>query len=257
MGDTVSTDLVVHFLRAVPRQRAAFERFLQATPEQRAAIERILYEGEAQAGQATTAAESATLPGRLAEKTVASVADSPAVPLDCKSAFAEILRRIGSVAEGLHGLQHENGQLRTENETLRAMQLNGAFGFVLDVGRQDFLDFAVIMAKGNRAAAADFLKVPQRSFYDRTERWKTLGKNYHHMWRWVQWRKAVGRKIKLRLPDSPEALHEVVTAIGESSSQNYPALLRQILEVLVKVNPKNCDSICGELVALIKEELPQ
>lgn len=237
--------------------RKLLEALLRAPAEKMAAVERILYEGEAQEGQSAAAAQPAMLPGGLAGEPVAGVADTPAGSLDCKSAFVEILRRIGAVAEGLHGLRQENGQLRTENETLRAMQLNGAFGFVLDVERQDFLDFAVIMAKGNRAAAADFLKVPQRSFYDRTERWKTLGKSHQQMWRWVQWRKAVGRKIKLRLPESPEALHEVVTAIGESSSQNYPALLRQILEVLMKVNPKNCESICRELVALIKEELPQ
>jgi hypothetical protein len=89
------------------------------------------------------------------------------------------------------------------------------------------------------------------------------------MLRWIQWRKAVGRKIKLRLPDpkdsgsadetavDPNVLQEVVEAVGESSSRNYPSLLREILSVLLAQNPKNWESARRDLVALIKEELPQ
>jgi hypothetical protein len=140
---------------------------------------------------------------------------------------------------------------------------------VLEVQREDFLAFAVIMALGNPNAASKFLKAPQRTFYDRLERWKTGVKSYQRMLRWVQWRKAVGRKIKLRLPDpkdsgsadetavNPDVLHEVVEAIAESSSQNYPSLLREILSVLLAQNPKNWESARRDLVALIREELPQ
>ena len=89
------------------------------------------------------------------------------------------------------------------------------------------------------------------------------------MLRWIQWRKAVGHKIKLRLPDpkdsgspgetatNPDLLQEVVEAVGESTSQNYPSLLREILSMLLAQNPKNWESARRDLVALIKEELPQ
>ena len=149
------------------------------------------------------------------------------------------------------------------------MQAGGFFNFVLHVEREDFLAFAFVMALGNRSAAAESLQVPQRSFYDRLERWQTRGKNYQQMLRWIQWRKAVGRKIKLRLPDpkdsgsadetavDPNVLQEVVEAVGESSSRNYPSLLREILSVLLAQNPKNWESARRDLVALIKEELPQ
>ena len=43
------------------------------------------------------------------------------------------------------------------------------FKFALRVEPEDFRAFAIIMALGNRKAAADFLKVPHRSFYDRVE----------------------------------------------------------------------------------------
>jgi hypothetical protein len=201
-------------------------------------------------------------PGAVAEGTLAPACD-------IRTALAEIHRQIGAVAQGTYDLRKENRQLQDENESLRAMQAGGFFNFVLHVEREDFLAFAFVMALGNRSAAAESLQVPQRSFYDRLERWETRDKNYQQMLRWIQWRKAVGRKIKLRLPDpkdsgsadetgvNPDVLHEVVEAVGESSSQNYPSLLREILGVLVAQNAKNWDSARRDLVTLIKEELPQ
>jgi hypothetical protein len=176
---------------------------------------------------------------------------------DPRTALGEILRQIRAVAQGTFELRRENRQLEEENERLRGMQAHGLFDFVLKVERDDFLAFAVIMALGSRNAARKFLDAPKRTFYDRLERWKAGDQNHRDMLRWIAWRKTVGRKIKLRLPQTPEALHEVVAAIGESSSRDYPSLLRQILEVLLAVNPKNCNRICSELVVLIKEELPQ
>jgi len=44
---------------------------------------------------------------------------------------------------------------------------------------------------------------------------------------------------------------------GESSSRDYPSLLRDILRGLLAQDPKNWESARRDLVALIKEELPQ
>ena len=193
----------------------------------------------------------------------------PAQPCGTATAIAEIRDLIEAVAQQKQELRKENAQLQEENERLRGMQAHGLFDFVLEVEREDFLAFAVIMTLGNPNAASKFLKAPQRTFYDRLERWKTGVKSYQEMLRWIQWRKEVGRKIKLRLPDpkdsgsaddtavNPDVLHEVVEAIGESSSQNYPSLLREILSVLLAQNPKNWERARQDLVALIKEELPQ
>jgi hypothetical protein len=241
----------------------------RATPEKLAAVERCLA-GEHLPDLQNTG-QRATVPPDPAGAPAAAVAvtETPSEPWDIRPALAEIHRQISAVAQGTYDLRKENRQLQDENESLRDMQYGGLFDFVLDVEREDFLAFAVIMALGNRSAAADSLKVPQRSFYDRLERWKTRGKSYQEMLRWIQWRKAVGRKIKLRLPDpkdsgsadetavDPNVLQEVVEAVGESSSRNYPSLLREILSVLLAQNPKNWESARRDLVALIKEELPQ
>jgi hypothetical protein len=241
----------------------------RATPEKLAAVERFLA-GEHLPDPQNTGLRATVPPGPAGAPAAAvAVAETPSEPWDIRPALAEIHRQISAVAQGTYDLRKENRQLQDENESLRDMQYGGLFDFVLDVEREDFLAFAFIMALGNRSAAADSLKVPQRSFYDRLERWKTRGKSYQEMLRWIQWRKAVGRKIKLRLPDpkdsgsadetavDPDVLQEVVEAVGESSSRNYPSLLREILSVLLAQNPKNWESARRDLVALIKEELPQ
>ena len=241
----------------------------RATPEKLAAVERFLA-GEHWPDPQNTGQRATVPPGPAGAPAAAvALAETPSEPWDIRPALAEIHRQISAVAQGTYDLRKENRQLQDENESLRDMQYGGLFDFVLDVERDDFLAFAVIMALGNRSAAADSLKVPQRSFYDRLERWKTRGKSYQEMLRWIQWRKAVGRKIKLRLPDpkdsgsadetavDPNVLQEVVEAVGESSSRNYPSLLREILSVLLAQNPKNWESARRDLVALIKEELPQ
>jgi hypothetical protein len=241
----------------------------RATPEKLAAVERFLA-GEHLPDPQNTGQRATVPPGPAwAPAAAVAVAKTPSEPWDIRPALAEIHRQISAVAQGTYDLRKENRQLQEENESLRDMQYGGFFNFVLDVEREDFRDFAFIMALGNRSTAADSLKVPQRSFYDRLERWKTRGKSYQEMLRWIQWRKAVGRKIKLRLPDpkdsgsadetavDPNVLQEVVEAVGESSSRNYPSLLREILSVLLAQNPKNWESARRDLVALIKEELPQ
>jgi hypothetical protein len=55
---------------------------------------------------------------------------------------------------------------------------------------------------GNRRAAAEFLETPHRTFYDRVEKWPSLGKEYQKMARAVEWRKEVGRKIMVPLGES-------------------------------------------------------
>ena len=243
------------------------KQVLDSTLEQQAAIERIL-KGDPLPDAQHTGQRAAVPPG-AAEAPVAALPGEPAEPWDVRSALREIHRQISAVAQGTYDLRKENGQLQEENEKLRAMQYGGLFNFVLDVEREDFLAFAVIMALGNPNVARKFLEAPQRTFYDRLDRWKTGTKSHREMLRWIEWRKAVGRKIKLRLPDpkdsgspegmaaNPEVLHEVVAAIGESSSRNYPSLLREILSALLAQNPKNWESARRELVGLIEDELPQ
>ena len=140
------------------------------------------------------------------------------------------------------------------------------FKFALRVEPEDFRAFAIIMALGNRKAAADFLKVPHRSFYDRVEKWPARGRDYQRLYRFVEWRKKVGRKIMVRLgnsmqsgepsdePENPQTVEAVADRIAAADSRDYPTILREVLEALARQDPKNWAEVRREVVELIRED---
>jgi hypothetical protein len=187
-----------------------------------------------------------------------------------------LLERLGDVVAEMAGMRREiaavakgNYELRQENEELKQMQGAGLFKFALRVDVADFQAFATVMAMGNRRAAAEFLGVPLATFYRRTDSWRMRGKDYQRMFRLVEWRKATGRKIQVRLEDSlvsgaagesgenPETIGDVLAKMKERGSDNlgYPEILRQVLEALQEQNEENWDGVRQELVSLLREEV--
>jgi hypothetical protein len=87
------------------------------------------------------------------------------------------------------------------------------------------------------------------------------------MFRLVEWRKKVGRKILVRLedsvqsgepndePENPVTVASVLEGIAASDSRDYPAILREIMEVLVTQNSKNWPEVGKEAIAIIKDEI--
>jgi hypothetical protein len=177
-----------------------------------------------------------------------------------EKAVERIDRNMEAVAKGTF-------ELRRENEELRTLQKEGFFKFALKVDGEDFRAFAIIMALGNRKAAADFLKVPHRSFYDRVEKWTSRGKDYQRLYRFVEWRKNVGRKIMIKLgdsmqsgepndaPENPETVEAVADRIASADNRDYPTILREILEALAEQNPENWAEVRAEVMGIITEEL--
>jgi hypothetical protein len=168
--------------------------------------------------------------------------------------------RLDAVASG-------NFKLLKENSGLQQLQTDGFFKFALRVESEDFRAFAAIMALGNRKVAAEVLKVPVRTFYDRVGRWSSRGLEYQRMARLVGWRKRTGRRIKVRLEDSvqsgepndeaenPVTVGAVLESISTADARDYPAILRQVMETLEAQNTKNWPSVRNELVEMIKEEV--
>lgn len=162
-------------------------------------------------------------------------------------------------------------ELRRENEELRKLHADGCLKFATRVHGEDFHAFAVIMALGNRNAAADFLKAPHRTFYDRVNKWQNGSRDYQRMFRLVEWRKAQGRKLKVRLEDSiafgdsggsaenPHTVEEVLTEMkdGAVDSRAYPELLRDIFDLFAKQNAQNWQSVRKEALEILSEEVPQ
>jgi hypothetical protein len=183
--------------------------------------------------------------------------------------YGAVLAAMERFEEKLEVVARGNFELRRENEELRTLHGEGFFKFALRVDGEDFRAFAVIMALGNRKAAADFLEVPHRSFYDRVEKWPGRGRDYQRMARFIDWRKRSSRRIKLRLEDSvqsgepndesenPETVRGVLDAISAGDNRDYPAVLAQVMEALKAQNVKNWPAVRDELVGMIREEVAQ
>ena len=205
--------------------------------------------------------------GFASNGTVEPMLSEFAMRLNRGNGLAAVVQRIGS---DLQVIAKGAADLRRENQELKEMQGAGLFQFALRVDVADFQAFAAVMALGNRKAAAEFLDVPMRTFYDRVEAWRMRGKDYQRMFRMVEWRKATGRKIHVRLEDSlmssdgsnsenPETLASVLAKMKEQGSDNrgYADILRQVWQALQEQNTGNWDGVRNELVEILREEVPQ
>ena len=182
-----------------------------------------------------------------------------------------LAKTVEKISHDLHAVATDKYELRKENEELRRLHAEGYFKFAMRVDADDFQAFAVIMALKTQKAAADFLGIPFRTFYDRVKRWPRKGPDYMRMFRMVDWRKKTARQMNIRLEDSllsgepsdeaenPQTIHDVLTRMKEESIDNrdYPAILRQILEAMIEQNATNWPKVREEVIGIITEEIPQ
>ena len=178
-------------------------------------------------------------------------------------------RALEKVAGDLEAVAQGTHELRKEKEGLQRLVADGVLKFAVRVDKDDFQAFAFIMALGNRKSAADALRIPSRSFYDRVDKWKNGGPDQQRMFGLVEWRKAVGRKLVDPLPaslqsaeaidgaENPVTIDAVLTKVMQDEPDSREELLRQIFGALATQNPENCDRVRKELMGLIDEEVPQ
>lgn len=185
-------------------------------------------------------------------------------------AIANIGKSVETVRVNTEAIAKNEYELRQENAELRELAKNGFLRFATRVEADDFRAFAAIMLTGNRNQAAKALTMPQRSFYDLVETWLSRGPDYRRMYRMADWRKKVGRKIKVRLDDSllgteiedqaenPETMREVLAAMRDKTdAKSQDDLLRDILQAMARQNAQNWSSIQAEVIGLLKQELSQ
>lgn len=186
------------------------------------------------------------------------------------AALAVMRDSLDAVAKGNCELRKDADRLQVENDELRGKLADRFFDFALEVGKDDFWKFAVIMALGNRKAAAKHLEVAERSFYGQIDRWKgERARGYQTMLRLIAWRKKAGRCEEVELPDSvvsagtdgepenPETLGRVLELIKGAQNVDYPRLLVMMLSLLRMQNPKNWAKVRDELVGVIRAEFSQ
>jgi len=178
-----------------------------------------------------------------------------------------LVKTVERIDRNIEAVAQDKYELRKENEELRQLNKDGYFNFAVRVNGEDFLAFAVIMALGNRKAAAEHLKIPARTFYHRVDQWAGRGKDYQLMLRYLEWRKRSSRHLKVELnpslqsgedgdqPENPETMADVLTEIKAADTKSYPALLAEVLEALKRQNGGNWTMVRQELVEMIKDEV--
>jgi hypothetical protein len=194
-----------------------------------------------------------------------------AATLDTIQAKIDDLKQgVDTVRMNTEAIAKNEYDLRQENAELRELAKNGFLRFATRVEADDFRAFAAIMLTGNRNQAAKALSIPQRSFYDLVESWLSRGADYKRMHRMADWRKKVGRKIKVRLDDSllgteikdqaenSETIRDVLAAMRDKTdADNRDDLLRDILQALARQNAQNWQSVQAEVIGLLREVVPQ
>jgi hypothetical protein len=245
---------------ATSQERQARVRFVEWTPEQAAAAQTFTGTGDGSGDCIGVMAVFVPTDAGPAERTEA------VRRLRAECELRAMLMRIDRNIEAVARNQYE---LRKENEELRQLNKEGYFNFAVRVDGEDFLAFAVIMALGNRKAAADHLKVPHRSFYNRVDQWAARGKDYQLMLRYMEWRKRSSRHLKVALnpslqsgesddqPENPETMADVLEEVKAADHKSYPTLFAEVLQALERQNTGNWMAVRKELVELIKEEVLQ
>ena len=178
-----------------------------------------------------------------------------------------LVKTVERIDRNIEAVAQNQYELRKENAELRQLNKDGYFNFAVRVNGDDFLAFAVIMALGNRKAAADHLKIPARTLYHRVDQWAGRGREYKLMLRYLEWRKRSSRHLKVELnpslqsgesgdqTENPETMADVLTEIEVAKNQDYPALLAEVLQALQRQNSGNWTAVRQELVEMIKDEV--
>jgi hypothetical protein len=178
-----------------------------------------------------------------------------------------LVKTVERIDRNIEAVAQNQYELRKENAELRQLNKDGYFNFAVRVNGEDFLAFAVIMALGNRKAAAEHLKIPARTLYHRVDQWAGRGREYKLMLRYLEWRKRSSRHLKVELnpslqsgesddqAENPETMADVLTEIEVAKNQDYPALLAEVLQALQRQNSGNWTAVRQELVEMIKDEV--
>jgi hypothetical protein len=170
---------------------------------------------------------------------------------------------LDTVARDKYELREENEQLVAERDELEGQQAEKFFGFAAEVSKDDFWDFALIMALGNRRKAATALQVAERSFYERVGNWsRNRNKGYQKMVRLMEWRKAVARRSEERLPSgdndeaaNPKLVKDLLEVMKAGDNLDYPALVKVIFVALRSQNRENWATVRGGLMEMIEGDV--
>lgn len=153
------------------------------------------------------------------------------------------------VDKNLELMKREQHELRLAKAELEKMRGEGLFSFVEKIDHESFKVMCAILAHGDVAKASRALGEKDSTVRTRIDSWKQRGPAYGVLREFVRWRKSVGRREKVNLPE------ELFKA--QSPDTDYAGLLSDVLDELLSFDGDNWEEKCEELAGLIRPYVPR
>jgi len=135
-------------------------------------------------------------------------------------------------------------ELRRIKEVLQKMQNEKLFGFVTKIRPNDFRALCAILAKGDMAKAARALHLAETTVTNRVRLWRSRGPAYKVLLEMVRWRKQIGQKGTVPVPES--------VLKNTASHTDYAGILADVLEEILAMTEENWQEKAEALAELLR-----
>jgi len=135
-------------------------------------------------------------------------------------------------------------ELRRIKEVLQKMQNEKLFGFITKLSPNDFRALCAILAKGDMAKAERALRLARGSVTNRVRRWRTRGPAHKVLLEMVRWRKKIGQKGTVPVPES--------VLKNTASHTDYAGILADVLEEILAMTEENWQEKAEALAELLR-----
>jgi hypothetical protein len=135
-------------------------------------------------------------------------------------------------------------ELRRIKEVLQKMQNEKLFGFITKLSPNDFRALCAILAKGDMAKAARALHLAETTVTNRVRLWRSRGPAYKVLLEMVRWRKKIGQKGTVPVPES--------VLQNTASHTDFAGILADVLEEILAMTEENWQEKAEALAELLR-----
>jgi hypothetical protein len=172
---------------------------------------------------------------------------------DLAAASKDVNERLEKSAQDTHreivSVSKDFNEMRKIKERLVQMQAEKLFKFANQIRPADFRAFCAILAEGNVAKAARAMNEAVEKVRSRLRRWKKRGPAYKVLLEFVRWRKQIGQKGTVPMPES--------LLKNTASHTDYPGILSDILEEVLAMTEDNWQEKAEALTELLRPYVPR
>jgi len=176
-------------------------------------------------------------------------ADTLARELEARAATRNSAEMLRALHQKIDAVRDEHHELRRAKAKLEQMRGEGLFAFVNKVDDESFKILCAILAHGDVAKGSRAIGMKDSTMRARMDGWKTRGPAFKVLMEFVRWRKSVGRREKINLP---EELFKT-----RAPDVDHAGVLSDVLDELLSFNAENWEEKCEELAELIRPYVPR